>query len=316
MIHLKKSKKLRLNHVMSQDMGSGIFADLMAYSKKYCEPTDTIIVSNKPVEGCDVYHYHRPHLESSLLGNSVVTVHHDINDNDKWLLFPKFEKQYRQAKLIICLNTVQQIALKKLGFNHTVVIPHGFNEHIFKASEKTEKEVINLGVISKRYGRKVKGEALLFEIMKRLDREKIKFTFIGKDRTQDCWRARDLGFEAVVFERLPYKVFGSVYEGLDALLITSLFEGGPANLPEAISSSTPVFGTNVGMVNDYIDNDCGIILSGNPALDSLAINKYARDLNYQRSIKKRAHEISTTALSWKEVTKKQFEVYRGIANEL
>lgn len=302
-----------VNHVMSSDLNSGIFADLIAYSREFSTKDDVIKVSNGPIQGCDVYHYHRPQLEKKLVKNSVVTVHHDLRDDDKWHKFENFEGLYRQATKVICLNTVQQEFLKSKRIKNTVVIPHGYNERIFSASKKAAKGIVNLGVISRRYGRKVKGEALLYDLMKRLDRDKVRFTFIGKDRTQDCWKARELGYEAEVFERLPYKVFGSVYDSLDALLIPSLFEGGPANLPEAISSGTPVIARNVGMVSDYVNETSGIILTGDPNVDANKINRFAADLDYQATIKEKAFLKSSQALTWEEVTKMQFEVYRGIA---
>lgn len=297
---------------MSADLGSGIFKDLMGYSKKFAPSDVEVITSNKPEKGCDVYHYHRPQLERDLEENSIVTVHHDLNDNDKWHHFKNFEQQYKQAKKIICLNNSQVDFLSKHGIDNTIVIPHGYNENVIKLTTKAFKEKVNIGVISKRYGRKVKGEALLLEIMKRLDRNKICFTFIGKDRTQDCWKARDLGFDAEVFERLPYKLFGSLYESLDALLITSIFEGGPANVPEAVASGTPVFGTSVGMIPDFIDKKSGILLTGNPTEDAKEINAFAINPEIQTAIKNRAYKSSVIAKTWADITQEQMSVYRSI----
>lgn len=302
-----------LNHVMSADMASGIFKDLINYSQKYSKSNWNINVSNKPKSESSVYHYHRPHLENQLMNNSVVTVHHDLLDDDKWHLFENFEKQYRQASKIICLNTNQIDFLKDNNINNTVLIPHGYNDSIFKGTLKEVSNKINLGIISKRYGRKVKGEALLYDLMKRLDTERIEFTFVGKDRTQDCWKARNLGFSAKVYERLPYKVFGSLYQSLDALMITSLYEGGPANVPEAIASATPLIATNVGMVSDYLVNNNGFFLTGNPDIDAENINKYAIDKKFQRNIKINAYESRGIALSWKSVTELQFDLYEEVA---
>lgn len=301
-----------LNHVMSSDISSGIFSDLIAYSRQYSDDEVEIKVSTKPINGCDIYHYHRPHLETCLLRNSVVTVHHDLNDDDKWHLFENFEKQYRQAAKVICLNSIQQSILNEKGIKNTVVIPHGFNQHIFSAENKPVRDVINLGVVSKRYGRKVKGEALLYDLMKRLDRSRIRFTFVGKDRTQDCWKARDLGYKAEAFERLPYKVFGSLYKSLDALLIPSIFEGGPANVPEAISTGTPLIAKPVGMIPDYLDDSRGVFLTGNPDTDASNINEFAKNKEYQESIKFEAYLNSGNAMTWEQVTKKQFSLYREL----
>lgn len=297
---------------MSSDLGSGIFSDLIAYSRQYSDDSVEIKVTNKPVSGCDVYHYHRPHLEKSLIKNSVVTVHHDLNDDDKWHLFENFESQYRQAKVVICLNTLQKEFLANKGIKNTVVIPHGFNDSIFEAENKPVRDVVNLGVVSRRYGRKVKGEALLYDLMKRLDRKAVRFTFVGKDRTQDCWKARELGYQAEVFERLPYKVFGSLYKSLDALLVPSIFEGGPANVPEAISTGTPLIAKRVGMVPDYLDESRGIFLTGNPDVDAENINRYANDKVSQEKIKFEAYLNAGNALTWEQVTHKQLAVYEGV----
>ena len=298
---------------MSTDLNSGIFSDLIGYSRKYADDDIEIKVSNKPISGCNVYHYHRPQLEKKLEKNSIVTVHHDLNDDDKWHLFENFEDQYRQAKKIVCLNTLQQTFLKDKGFHNTIVIPHGFNENIFSAENKPVRDVVNLGVVSRHYGRKVKGEALLYDLMMRLDRNKIRFTFVGKDRTQDCWKARDLGYTAQVFERLPYKVFGGLYKSLDALLIPSIFEGGPANVPEAIATGTPLFAKRVGMIEDYLDESRGIFLTGNPDIDARNINQYAKNKEYQKSIKLAAYLYTDSAITWKEVTRQQLSVYREVA---
>jgi glycosyltransferase involved in cell wall biosynthesis len=299
---------------MSSTVYSGIFTDLLNYYNDFTDDDIDIIVTVTPIEGADIYHYHRPHLEKKLLENSVVTVHHDINDVDEWLNYEKFHERYSEAKLVFCLNTNQQNILREKGIKHTVLIPHGYNNKIFLEPKiKTlENEKINIGLISKRYGRKVKGEAYLYELMKRLDTEKFKFTFVGADRSISAFKASELGFETKCYERLPYVCFGDLYKNIHFLLMASLHEGGPANIPEAITSATPILATKVGMATDYInDKKNGLFLSGNYNIDALLLEKHSSKINYE-ILAKGAWQKRNEALTWQEVMKLTSKHYKTL----
>jgi len=99
----------------------------------------------------------------------------------------------------------------------------------------------------KRYGRRVKGEAYFRELSKRIDTDKFKFLLVGEGRDLTAVELESFGFEVQSFDYMPYKMIASFYAKIDALLVTSIFEGGPANLPEALVTRTPVFTTPVGM---------------------------------------------------------------------
>ena len=115
-------KKNVINHVMSSDQHSSIFSDILSYFKDYSNDKFIHVHSIEPIDQADAYHYHRPHLENNLRSPSVVTVHHDLSDSDSSLLFENFEKIYKDARKIICLNTLQKQYLEKRGFNNLIVI--------------------------------------------------------------------------------------------------------------------------------------------------------------------------------------------------
>lgn len=307
-----------INHVMSSDIASGIFSDLLNYYKKYCHEDIKIIETSQPIDNADIYHYHRPHLEKKLKENSVVTVHHDLNDVDKWLHYDKFHERYVESKTVFCLNTTQQSILSDNGIKHTELIPHGYNTEIFHdvAEPKIISGKINIGILSKRYGRKVKGEAYLLELFKRLDSDRYKFTVVGEDRSITAYKAEEFGFETLCFERLPYFCYGDLYRQLNFLLVTSLYEGGPANIPEAISSATPIISNPIGMSNDYIKNGInGIILTGDVDSDATAIDYFSTNENYE-IMSKNAWGTRRNILSWQEVMNKTSYLYKNLIKEL
>jgi glycosyltransferase involved in cell wall biosynthesis len=245
---------LRVNHVMSNELKSGIFDDFIGYLREYSNELISHQVSQEPVADADVFHFHRPHLESRLPPRSVVTVHHDLNESDPWLDFLRFATPYKDAARIVCLNTSQQKWLAERGYDRLEVIPHGYNDRFLKPTSRSPNAKIILGLASKRYARRVKGEALFLEIAKRLPAEKFAFILVGAARTQEAAILKEYGFETRVYEHLPYRLFGEFYKEIDGLLILSWHEGGPACIPEAIATATPIISTAVGMALDYVQH--------------------------------------------------------------
>lgn len=270
-----------VNHVTSNNVHSGIFEDIFSYFSRYTDGLAEQIVSEKPMVGAHIRHYHRPHLEEKLINPCVVTVHHDLDDPDGWLSINAFLDRYREANMVICLNTIQQRKLAEFGIYHTCVVPHGFNHHLINGARekgRIKREKFTLAVVSKRYGRKVKGEAYLFELAKRLDPALIEFFLVGDGRSEEARVFRGLGFKTEVYERLPYPALIDAYRSIDALLMTSYFEGGPANIPEAAAMGVPVLSNPIGMVPDLVENgQHGMYLTMDPSIDAETINSLASD---------------------------------------
>lgn len=307
--------KLIVNHVMSNDVKSGIFDSILQYFKDYTSADIEIKLSIKPIENADVFHYHRINLESRLQYPAVATVHHDLLDTDAWLDKNRFIDRYRECDAVICLNTQQKNILDDLGVDSTFVVPHGVRTDIIKPLDKPalQGRKIRIGLFSKRYDRKVKGEAYFAELIKYLDPDLFEWVFVGDGRTVECWKARELGYQAQVYEYLPYGVFGDLYRSIDFLLMCSWFEGGPANIPEAIASGTPILGFNVGMAGDFIiDGENGMFLTGDPVKDGRLILELAKDKNAIVEMQKKSLLNVGSALSWKKIVNNQVEIYREI----
>ncbi|WP_162792117.1 glycosyltransferase family 4 protein [Pseudosulfitobacter sp. DSM 107133] len=278
-----------------------------------------IKISEEPVEGADVYHYHRPHLETELKEPAVVTVHHDPRDVDPWLDPKKFWQVYCQTARIVCLNSLQVEDLAAVDMHNTVVIPHGFDTNIFARQKKTfdPTRKLNIGIVSKRYDRRFKGDAYIFESLELFDPDRVRFTLVGAGRALDAARMRELGFEVDVFEYLPYRLFGSLYAQMDFLMMVSTYEGGPANLPEALSSSTPVLATMCGMVPDLIrDGENGVILSGDIRLDAPVLKAIVNNTDgITDRLFEGAHTLDTV-ISWEDVIALHIRMYSEIVQEL
>lgn len=307
---------IKVNHVLSKEVYSSIFEAIFRYFEEFSENKGVKhYFSVYPKDNMDIYHYHRPNLENDLLDNSFTTVHHDLLDTDPWLNLENFLSIYKKMDRIICLNYEQQKILNSHGVDSTVVIPWGYNDDVFsvddsKLEDRVSEGKISLGVISKRYGRKVKGEALLLELAKRLSPKDFKFTLVGDGRSESAYYLDKLGYEVEGFDYLPYKVFNSLYENLDALLITSFYEGGPANVPEAFAKGVPVISTPVGFAKDFIvNNENGIILSKDPSKDAKSIESIL-DKKFFNKLKLNARSMRKKMLTWENVVDKYNQEYK------
>lgn len=278
-----------------------------------------IAISEQPVSGADIYHYHRPQLETALMPASVVTVHHDLDDPDPFVVFDRFAERYREAHTIVCLNSLQKEKLSALGYTNTVVIPHGYDDAFFVKREVVtfpSDRKIRIGITSKRYPRRFKGEVLFYELLDRLPTELFSFILIGEGRSKDARYIAGLGFDVECHEIMPYRVFPSAYEAMDALLMSSTFEGGPANIPEAVASGTPVICTTVGMVPDMIfDGRNGIHLTGHAEADAKRIIDWATNRDGVFDILSKGANEVRSAPTWSEVIARHITLYRHVLHE-
>lgn len=309
----------KINHVMSRDIESRIFSAILGYLKKYSPDWIEHIESVRPIEGADVYHYHRPQLERSLVKNAVCTVHHDLNDTDPWHSRDHLIPRYTEAAAVVCLNEIQKQILSSeegLPTGKLFVVPHGYNHEMLslKVPRSGHGEKFTLGIASRRYGRRVKGEAYLHELLKRLDPSLVKFVLVGQDRSLDAVEMRRLGFEVEVFERLPYRVFQGFYDAIDCLLMCSGYEGGPANVPESLATGTPVLSSRVGMSIDFIiSGGNGHFLELNPDEDADLIHGLAANPQAYTSMEATCRSLAAKVPTWKDSIEENLKVYGQVA---
>lgn len=309
-------KPLHVNHVLSTCLlTSRIFADLIDRAAAAAPPSTRVTRSDRPDRRADVWHYHRPNLEWRLLPRSVVTVHHDLRDDRAWLSLRSFLARYREAFAVHCLNRTQAAILAEQGISHVHVIPHGVDRRVLPVPTEPRRVSggrLRLGICSRRHPSGIKGEDRFATLIAHLDPERISFVLVGEGRLPDARAARAKGFDVAHWEGLPYPLMAEVYERIDALLILSSFEGGPASLPEALGSGVPVICTPVGMCPDFVrDGANGLVLSGRPAADGARIMALLDAGGSDMSVlNDGAFALAPAIPAWGEVMGKWHQLYR------
>jgi glycosyltransferase involved in cell wall biosynthesis len=148
-----------------------------------------------------------------------------------------------------------------------------------------------------------------------LDPARVSFVLVGEGRSPDAREARERGFDVAHWERLPYPLMAEIYQRIDALLILSSFEGGPASLPEALGSGVPVLCTPVGMCPDFIrDGANGLFLTGGAAADGERImallDAGGRGMS---TLNEGAFAAASAIPSWEDVMARWHLLYRNAA---
>lgn len=309
--------KIKVNFVIGDDKSSQIFTHIF---RRFVEhPEIDLAISSVPIDDYDVYHYHRVQMSDDIRRNSVATVHHDLDDPDPFVRLEYFLPKYEKLHKIICLNSIQKEKLQLLGYQNCEVIPHGYDDVVLKkktfdARDSSKKFCI--GFISKRYLRRFKGEARLMQLIDHLDPNQVSFLLVGDGRAEEAAYLRSYGFDVTLHEYLPYKLFQDVYESIDVLLMVSLFEGGPANIPEAVATGTPMLCSRVGMVADMlVDGVNGHLLSNDPKADADLIHRLANNEEQCFDHLSRTSISTTMSPTWDEVIDMHIDLYKRIASE-
>ena len=308
-----------INHVLSSALiGSTIFDHLIDRAAAVAPPGVRVASSLRPDRQASVWHYHRPNLEWRLRPRSVVSVHHDLSDDRPWLAFEYFLPRYREAAVIHCLNTTQQRVLAERGIAHARVIPHGVDRRVFPVPTEPRQwpgDRLRLGFFSRRYPSGYKGEHRFDSLLAQLDPRRVSLVLVGAGRRHEAQIARARGFVVDCWERLPYRLMAEVYARIDALLIMSRIEGGPASLPEALGAGVPVICTRAGMCPDFVrDGVNGIFLSGLPALDGQQIMSLLDDHGCRlATLNRGAFEAAAAIPSWESVMAEWYELSRSAA---
>ena len=301
--------KTIINFVETCAWHSAIFEDIFDYYAQYLSPRFELVVSVDPIEGASLYHYHRvPQLRpEDIRRPAVCTIHHDVLD---WgvpqLHIDCFLPVLKQMDHVFVLSeAARRLLCSTCGLAGVTRIPHGYNEMLLRARYpgKVGGKVV-LGVFSKRYPRKCKGEPCLEEMYRRLSPERFDWVFVGAGRDADALMCRELGFRPRWYQRVPYERFVSLYESISALVMYSYFDGGPASIPEAAAAGCPVVCHPRGMAADLVAPEVnGLYLTHRADRDEATFNRLHDEEGLLQRLSAGMARQRESCLTWRQVVR-------------
>jgi len=139
------------------------------------------------------------------------------------------------------------------------VIELGFElDELFKLPLRENSGTINIGIVGRLVP--IKNHKMLFKIAKQLYNSChapfVKLVVVGDGELRGELEryTRELGIKDIVEFRGWVKDLKAIYEGLDIVVLTSLNEGTPVSLIEAMAAGRPVVATRVGGVPDIVQD--------------------------------------------------------------
>jgi len=225
---------------------------------------------------------------------------------------------YRNKEII---EKIWSIPSKKI-----LVIPNGFDDNIFKYIPKeharkklglpTDKRIlINIGNLVPEKGQKYLIEAFANV---RKERDDVLLIIIGSGRLEVFLRKqiKKLGLERSVFivGHRPHNEIPLWMNAADFLVITSITEGNPAVLFEALGVGLPVIATRVGGIPEIIISDeYGLLCNPKDivCLTENILNAIDKEKEYNRE----KIAIYARRYSWSNIAKEYIKIYERVLRD-
>jgi len=229
----------------------------------------------------------------------------------------------RVARLIAVSEDLKRNVIAMIGQHDVLVAHNGADPKIFKPTSKSDARLA-LGLPAEKkilcyvgYFRPEKGIEFLLEAFARLKRRDTLLCLVGDGPLRDVLtsQAQRLGIsDLCIFagtqphERIPLWLAGA-----DGLILSSLTEGLPTVLPEAMLCRVPVIATAVGGIPEIVrTGETGLLV---PSQDSKAL-AYAMDelLAHPRRTAQmvdRAFTVASEAFTWDVNARKTIAAYEA-----
>ena len=166
------------------------------------------------------------------------------------------------------------------------VVELGFElDELLKLPLRENSETINIGIVGRLV--LVKNHKMLFKSICRAGLNlpyRIVVIGDGEMRWELERYAKELGIEDKIEFRGWIKDLKAIYEGLDIVVLTSLNEGTPVSLIEAMAAARPVVATNVGGVPDIAQDGVNgyLVESGDTEAFSEKLSELIKDPEKRR----------------------------------
>lgn len=186
-----------------------------------------------------------------------------------------------------------QIKVIPLGLDLSVFADHASRRARFRDELGIDEETILVGIVGRLT--EIKNHQMFLNSVARLkDQSALRFVVIGDGALRQNLeeQARSLGLESKVIFAGGRRDPEYFYPALDIVALTSLNEGTPLTLIEAMANARPVVATSVGGVVDLLGEDRGIrVPRGDEEAFAAALIRLAGDKQLRHDMGARGHEF-------------------------
>lgn len=219
--------------------------------------------------------------------------------------------------IVVSVKIKEDLLLKKIGKRNKIsVVSLGLDLRKFIDLESVPAANTNLkiGIVGRLVP--IKNHRMFIEAAAKLSGRPLEFFIIGDGELRGILEdhTRKLGLDNKVFFTGWQKDLPGVYQGLDVVVLTSLNEGTPVSIIEAMACARPVIATDVGGVRDLIgDNQRGILVkSGDVAGLAETILNLAQNTRLRRELGEKGREFVRSRFDKERLIKDMELLYNNI----
>jgi glycosyltransferase involved in cell wall biosynthesis len=223
----------------------------------------------------------------------------------------------KAADQVICYTEEEKKEMEKLGVDARKirVIHNGIDTSLFKPADKHGDGNRLLWI-----GRFVPGKGVdyLIEAFAEAVKEKpdLRLMMVGNGPQIGAIKdkIRTLGLDAVITikEFVPNQELPAVYQSADIFILSSLAEGVPRTILEAMSCGLPIICTDLPQLRHIVDR-CGLMVPVKDAKElAKAILKVASDVDLARELGICGRERVMKSYSWDDTVQKTLLLYHDI----
>lgn len=195
-------------------------------------------------------------------------------------------KKQKQELLDLKIASIKKIKVVPLGFEFKNFLPTHEDKGLFRVQFNIPKEARLIGIIGRLAS--IKNHVLFLDIAEIISKKygNIYFPIIGdgelRNKLKEEIKCRKI--EEHVFITGFIKNLKPVYADMDLVLLTSHNEGTPVAIIEAMACGKIVISTNVGGIEDFIDNRKNGFYFNKDELKSF-VKEIEKWLNHERDYK-------------------------------
>lgn len=264
---------------------SGYIKLIPLYLRKVKEFNPDIIHAHYSVAGLFAFSQFRKPVIISYIGSDVI--------EKKIRLIAWFTMMFAKYSIFISKSLINTVPFKKDNFR---MIPYGIDLVNFYSIDKRIAR-IKLGLDQNQI-------YCLFPSLK--TRREKNFVFAERCISEiEGVNIIELG------KNLPIEEINLIFNACDFMLLTSLHEGGPQVIFEALATNLPIVSTDVGVVKESIEGVDGCYLCSYELCD--AVNKINKAILFNRKTEGR-RKLKKLNLDSRLLNQELFELYKTIKN--
>lgn len=277
MIYYARERKIKSHFVPGLKRELDLFSDLAAFKAIYniikSEPPDIIHTHTAKAGALGrlagiLYNFLHPFRGKQI--KLIHTFHGHIFEGyfnkfkTKLFIFIERFLALFTSKIITVSETTKDelISLNICGEDKIIVIPLGFELENFLGIPLKNNNTFNIGIVGRLVP--IKNHRLFLEaaarVLKDSPQMKLRFKIIGDGELKE--ELKKYACKLHITESIDFlgwqKDLAGIYSHLDIVALTSLNEGMPVSLIEAMASSRAVVATDVGGVNDLLGKEIDI----------------------------------------------------------